>query len=100
MPTTLWLLPSIFAQWIVIFYPGVLVFWLVVHTNIDRLRAVGPRAYWVVAAAAWIATAGPLLLFRRRIFSIRLLMPGLVVAISVVLGAFALLAAVALLWQA
>ena len=68
------LLCVIFAQWIVIFYPGVLVFWLILHNNIDRLRTWGTGAYWV-AVFAWAITSGPLLLFRRDIFSVQWAMP-------------------------
>jgi protein-S-isoprenylcysteine O-methyltransferase Ste14 len=100
MATILWLLRAAFAQWIVIFYPGVLVFWLIVHTNIERLRTVGPRVYLAVAAAAWIATAGPLLFFRRQVFSIRLLMPGAADAGIAILGALALVASGVLFSQA
>lgn len=64
------LLTLIMAQWIVIFYPGVLVFWLIMHNNIERLRMIGTRAYWV-AAIAWLGTAGPILFFRSRIFSLQ-----------------------------
>jgi protein-S-isoprenylcysteine O-methyltransferase Ste14 len=100
MATILRLLLAIFAQWIVIFYPGVLVFWLIVHTNIERLRTVGPRVYWAVAVVAWTATAGPLMLFRRQVFSVRFMMPdGAVVGIAV-LGALALVIAARLLSQA
>ena len=45
------------------------------HNNIRRLRAFGTRAYWV-AAMAWLVTSGPLLFFRREIFSVRWMMSG------------------------
>src|SRR5438552_1167539 len=94
MATILCLLRSIFAQGIVVFYPGVFVFWLIVHNNIERLRAWGTRAYWV-AAIAWLATSGPLLLFRREIFSVRWVMrqpfAGLVAAIGAAAFALAIL---------
>jgi len=69
MATIAWLLTAIFAQVMVIFYPGVLVFWLVVHNQIARLRPFGIKAYWV-AAVAWLFTSGPLILFRRGVFSV------------------------------
>ena len=53
-----------------ILYPGVLVFWLVMHTKIERWRRVGKRAYWI-ASAGWPATALPLLYFRSSIFSVQ-----------------------------
>src|SRR5215831_11318423 len=68
------LLTLVMAQWIVIFYPGVLVFWLIMHNNIERLRMIGTRAYWI-AAVAWLGTAGPILFFRSRIFSLQFSVP-------------------------
>jgi protein-S-isoprenylcysteine O-methyltransferase Ste14 len=70
MTTIIWFIRLIFAQWIVIFYPGVFVFWFIIHTNIERWRAIGTRSYWV-AAFAWMITAGPLLFFRRDLFGVR-----------------------------
>jgi protein-S-isoprenylcysteine O-methyltransferase Ste14 len=74
MATIARLVGDIFAQLIVIFYPGVFVYWFIVHNNIERLRAFGTRAFWV-AALAWLITAGPLLVFRRDIFSVRWMVP-------------------------
>lgn len=68
MTTILSLLSNFFAQGIVVVYPGVLVFWLILHTNIERWRKVGKRAYWI-SAAGWPLTAGPILFFRSEIFS-------------------------------
>jgi protein-S-isoprenylcysteine O-methyltransferase Ste14 len=95
----LWLLASLFAQAIAIFYPGVLVFWLIMHNNIERLRPLGIRAYWV-AAFAWIITAGPLLYFRSAIFSARWLPPAPVAGVMVAVGAVALAFAVIFLFRA
>jgi protein-S-isoprenylcysteine O-methyltransferase Ste14 len=58
------------AQWVVIFYPGVIIFWLIVHNKIDSLRPFGKRVLWV-AIFAWTITAGPILFFRSQIFSVR-----------------------------
>jgi protein-S-isoprenylcysteine O-methyltransferase Ste14 len=99
MATTVWLVCSIFAQVMVIFYPGVLVFWLIVHSNIERLRAWGTRAYWV-AAVAWLTTAGPLLVFRSRIFSVRWLIPQPFATIVTILGIVTLTLASVCLSQA
>jgi len=41
MATTVWLMRVILAQWVVIFYPGVIIFWLIVHNKIDNLRPFG-----------------------------------------------------------
>jgi protein-S-isoprenylcysteine O-methyltransferase Ste14 len=86
MTTILWLLVSLFAQAIVILYPGVFVFWLIMHNNIERLRPMGIRAYWV-AVFAWSVTAMPLLLLRQRLFSVRWLLEppweGVMVAVGV-----------------
>ncbi len=83
------------AQAIVILYPGVLVFWLVMHTKIDRWRRVGKKAYWI-ASAGWPATALPLLYFRSAIFSAQWRRP---LWLQLV-GAAAFLAAVALAREA
>jgi len=82
MATILWLLIEVFAQLLVIFYPGVFVFWIIVHSNIQRLRPLGIGAYWI-AGFAWTITAGPLLFVRRSIFEPRWDLPwpiGVVVA--------------------
>lgn len=75
MPTIFWfillhyirtpLLPL--AQLVVFLYPGLLVFWLIFHTNIEHWRTVGKKAYWI-ASIGWPLTAIPLLYFRREIF--------------------------------
>ncbi len=67
-------LTDVFAQLVVILYPGVFVYWLIVHTNIARLRAARIKAEWI-AAFAWVVTAGPLIYFRREIFQWRWPMP-------------------------
>ena len=99
MTTILCLAGTLFAQVIVIFYPGVLVFWLILHNNIERLRNWGFQAYWV-AALAWAITSGPLLFFRRDIFSVRWSMPQHLGGIIMAVGAVAFIAAIALLAQA
>jgi protein-S-isoprenylcysteine O-methyltransferase Ste14 len=99
MATIVSFLITFFAQAIVIFYPGVFVFWLVLHNNIERLRPSGIRAYWV-AVVAWSITAGPLLLFHRDIFSVRWLLPEPAGAAMPVIGLAAFVMAVALLFQA
>ena len=100
MTTILWLLRALFAQWLVILYPGVFVFWFIVHNNIDRLRPIGPRAYLGVAAVAWLITAGPLLYFRQQVFSIILPMPELASYGLTALGIVALILACAVLSRA
>jgi protein-S-isoprenylcysteine O-methyltransferase Ste14 len=99
MATILWSIRSLFAQWIVVFYPGVLVFWLLIHSNIERLRPWGTRAYWI-AAFAWIMTAGPVIYFRREIFSVRWTSSDPVDAIVVIIGVLAFAIASATLSQA
>jgi protein-S-isoprenylcysteine O-methyltransferase Ste14 len=99
MTTILCLVRGIFAQWVVIFYPGVLVFWLIVHNNIERLRTVGIRAYWI-AAVAWGVTSGPLLFFRREIFSVRWPMPGLLAGLTEGFGVIAFFVALFFLLSA
>jgi protein-S-isoprenylcysteine O-methyltransferase Ste14 len=99
MATTVWLLRVLFAQFIVIFYPGVFVFWLIVHNNIGRLRKWGTQAYWV-AALAWGVTVVPLLFFRRQIFSVRWELAKPVEDVLTALGTLALVLAGALLHRA
>lgn len=79
------------AQLIVIFYPGVLVFWLILHTKIERWRKVGKGAYWI-AAIGWPLTAGPLIYFRATLFQVQFPSlpppgPGLILLGLVVLAA-------------
>jgi protein-S-isoprenylcysteine O-methyltransferase Ste14 len=99
MTTTLWLLRETFAQLIVIFYPGVFVYWMIVHNNVSRLRTWGTRAFWV-AVPAWVVTSVPLLFFRRNIFSVRWDFPDWVEGVLAVVGIFAIVLAAALLLQA
>ena len=99
MATILCLARVIFAQGIVIFYPGIFVFWLIVHNNIERLRPFGTRAYWV-AAAAWLVTSGPLLYFRRTIFSVHWAMPDFVAVTFTTLGVISIVLALVFLSQA
>ena len=103
MPTTFWFVlvhyiwrPSLpLAQLLVIIYPGVLVFWLIWHTNIERLRRMGTRAYWI-AGIGWPLTAIPLLYFRNEVFSAQ--WPAR--PISLVMGVLELICAIILLRKA
>ena len=77
------------AQWVVMFYPGVIVFWLIVHTRIERLRPFESRVLWVVLFA-WTITAGPILYYRAQIFSVRWMAPPPLELFLKVFGAIAL----------
>ena len=99
MPTMLCLIKDFVAQLIVIFYPGVLVFWLIFHNNIERLRKFGTRGYWV-AAFAWTITAGPLLIFRHEVFSVRWAPPETATPILFGIGVIAFFVAIGVLYQA
>ena len=99
MATTFGLLSVILAQWVVIFYPGVLLFWLIIHGRIERWRAIGTPSYWV-AAVAWTMTSGPLLVLRRDIFSLRWTLPLALEFPVSLLGTAAFLFGVLLLRQA
>lgn len=94
-----WFLASVFAQGVVIFYPGVFVFWIIMHNMIDRLRPYGTQAYWV-AAFAWLITSGPLLYFRAQMFSVRWDLPQPQALIIAVMGLGAMVLAVFVLTQA
>jgi protein-S-isoprenylcysteine O-methyltransferase Ste14 len=86
VPTTIEWLIVFAAQWVVIFYPGVLVFWAIFHPNIERWRKIGTPAYWV-AAFSWGVTALPILFFRREIFAVRWEIPGVAGLMLWVIGA-------------
>lgn len=58
------------AQGLVVVYPSVLVFWLIIHTNIERWRKVGKRAYWI-ASIGFPVLGGAVAYFRGQIFSIQ-----------------------------
>jgi protein-S-isoprenylcysteine O-methyltransferase Ste14 len=77
----------------------VLVFWMIFHNNIERLRRLGTRGYWV-AAFAWTITAGPLLVFRREVFSVRWLPPETLATILAGIGVIAFFVGVGVLYQA
>jgi len=77
----------------------VLVFWLIMHNMIEQLRRWGTRAYWI-AALAWLVTSGPLLFFRRDIFSVRWLLPQPYATIVSAIGAIAVSLALFFLFQA
>ena len=63
------------AQLLVILYPGVLIFWLIMHTNIERWRRIGKKAYWI-AAIGWPLTGAPLIYFREETFPMPYRFPG------------------------
>ena len=69
MTTILWLTVTVIAQCIVLLYPPVILFWLIMHTNIQRWRKIGKRAYGI-ACLAWPALTLPLLYFRQELFSV------------------------------
>jgi protein-S-isoprenylcysteine O-methyltransferase Ste14 len=59
-------LVDLYARLMVLMYPGVLLFWLLIHPNIEHWRRLGKRTYWI-AGAVWPATWIPLVYFRREI---------------------------------
>jgi protein-S-isoprenylcysteine O-methyltransferase Ste14 len=67
----------------VLMYPGVLLFWLLIHPNIERWRGLGKRTYWI-AGSVWPATWIPLVYFRREIFYARFNVPIVVLAAGVI----------------
>src|SRR5262245_46413133 len=84
MATIFSALVSLFAQVIVIMYPPVFVFWLIIHLNVNKWRRIGVRSYFV-ATLAWPIISGPLFYFRRDVFAARWERPTALVAV----GAFA-----------
>jgi len=71
------------AQALVIAYPPVFVFWILIHTRIDFWRKLGKRAYWY-ACLVWPLISGPLLFWRQSIFSVRWSMPWWITGIGLV----------------
>ena len=94
MPTIIWTLCRGLAQLVVVLYPGILVFWLVMHINIEHWRKVGKRAYWI-AAIGWPSIGGPILYFRREVFSVRWYSAELAGV-----GAISMVIAIVIGWQA
>jgi protein-S-isoprenylcysteine O-methyltransferase Ste14 len=74
LATILWTSLDAFAQALVILYPPVFVFWIIIHTKIDYWRTMGKRAYWY-ALLAWPVISGPLFWLRSSIFSVRWSVP-------------------------
>jgi protein-S-isoprenylcysteine O-methyltransferase Ste14 len=93
--TTIWYLSDFLAQGLVVVYPAVLVFWLILHSNIDRWRTVGRTSYWIASIGLPIL-GGAVLIFREPIFSLQWVMPSAIriagiaaFAASLVLGRIA-----------
>jgi len=84
---------------LVLLYPGVLVFWLVMHIGIKRWRRLGKRAFWI-ASLGWPITAIPLIFFRDRIFGPPVYAGGQESMLMLLLGTLLLLIAIAIAWLA
>jgi protein-S-isoprenylcysteine O-methyltransferase Ste14 len=82
VPATIFSLVTAFiAQLLVIVYPGVFLFWFVFHSNIERWRTMGNRAFlW--ACLGWPFLSSTILLFSDRIFAVRWDPPGWMIAIG------------------
>jgi protein-S-isoprenylcysteine O-methyltransferase Ste14 len=74
-------LADLVAVLLVLIYPGVFLFWFVIHLNIEYWRRLGKRSYWV-ACSVWPATWIPLIAFREEIFRPRIAMPAFIVIIG------------------
>jgi protein-S-isoprenylcysteine O-methyltransferase Ste14 len=83
MTTVLWSFVAFCSQAIVIVYPPVLVFWLVIHLNIKGWRRIGKRAYWT-ACLAWPAISGPMLYWRTELFSLQWQSPWWMIALGII----------------
>jgi protein-S-isoprenylcysteine O-methyltransferase Ste14 len=70
MSTLFWLLILLPAQLLVIVYPPVWAFWLIVHSNIARWRQTGARAVRF-APLVWPVIGGILALFWRDLFAVQ-----------------------------
>jgi protein-S-isoprenylcysteine O-methyltransferase Ste14 len=73
----------------VLVYPGVLLFWLVIHPNIQYWRKRGKRAYWV-ACGVWPVTWFILGYFRAVVFFSRLAVSPILIGAGVIAFAAAL----------
>jgi len=80
--TILCLVVAFFAQGLVIVYPPVFVFWVIIHTRIQYWRKLGKRAY-LYACLAWPLISGPLFLWRAEIFKTRWAMPWWLVGVGI-----------------
>lgn len=75
---------DLLAQFLVIAYPPVFVFWFVLHGGIRYWRRRGKRAY-LVACLAWPLVSGPLWYWRSALFEVRVPLPGPALGVGVVL---------------
>jgi protein-S-isoprenylcysteine O-methyltransferase Ste14 len=87
------------AQLLVILYPGVLIFWLIMHVRIEHWRRMGKRAFWI-ASIGWPLTAIPILYFREQIFAPPLYVSAGESMAMLLLGTTTLVVAVVLAFQA
>jgi protein-S-isoprenylcysteine O-methyltransferase Ste14 len=76
------LIVTFMAQVLVLLYPGVLAFWLIIHCNIERWRRMGSRAY-SYATLVWPVTGAIILFFRASLFSLRWPPPAWLIALGV-----------------
>ena len=82
-------LMDFFGQGLVLVYPSVIVFWIIFHSKIERLRGVGRRAYWV-ALLAWALLGFPLLYYHEAVFAVRWPMPWWLKTVGVAVTGLAL----------
>lgn len=84
---------------LVLLYPGVLVFWLVMHAGIKRWRKLGKRAFGI-ASLGWPMTAIPLVYFRHQIFGPPVYVSGQESMLMLLLGTITLFMAIVIAWFA
>jgi protein-S-isoprenylcysteine O-methyltransferase Ste14 len=70
MLTIISFVTSLFAQLIVALYPGVLIFWLIIHSNIEYWRRVGTKAY-AYACIGFPAVGALVAYFQDELFSVQ-----------------------------
>ena len=84
---------------LVLLYPGVLVFWLIMHGGIKRWRKLGKRAFWI-ASLGWPLTAIPLIYFREQVFGPPVYVSAQESMLMLLVGTITLFIAIVIAWLA
>ena len=89
MHTTFWALIDAIARLVVIFYPGLIAFWLIIHSRIEHWRKVGKGRAYGTACLPWPVIAAVLGSLQQELFAYRWRMPSVVIALGFVALAWA-----------
>lgn len=91
MSSILWAVNDFIARILVLAYPGLIVFWVILHGRIDHWRRVGARKAYATAFAPWPFLTVLLALESDRLFAARWMMPSAVIVVGFVALGWALL---------